>query len=389
MRAVPQNQNSTFTSMVEQITKDIQSLLKDQQRCVSVGDSIRLGVSRFQLASLLQQQQQEDSRTAMRCESTKDSTAVGIPVTGTKFVLNLDHTQIDSLFFLVFKMRKGSGKEDQPPASTAEESSSMVYAISQMESLSASQERRLADLRDRCKDHRLVQIDPERILPNPKFMRTTNKLDTPPTNNATSSVTVEAPKASLLLQRARKPTTALNYFKKEGKENGEKKKETPAPKPDRKRQANDTKKTTNKKTEKKTEKKGKPTTDSEEKEKTVGSVDDFQGDMDDDDDDSSVEAPRKPKSPKKKAKTAAVAPVERKAKPAYDGPIAKRRRKVRKTKCTVDDKGYMVTEHYDEWEDVPSDEEEAPPKAVPKKKPAAKAKSSLKQGSLTGFFKKA
>lgn len=66
--------------MVEQITKDIQSLLNDQQRCVSVGDSMRLGVSRFQLASLIEK---EPAEITMRCERWSDRTAEGIPVTGT------------------------------------------------------------------------------------------------------------------------------------------------------------------------------------------------------------------------------------------------------------------------------------------------------------------
>lgn len=256
----------------------------------------------------------------------------------------------------------------------------MVYAVSQSESLSASHERRLADLRDRSKEHRLVKVNPEGILPNPKFVTDDDHLPTEQLT-ADSSVTVDAPKASLLLQRPRKPTTAANFFRKEGKEN-DKKKETA--KPVRKRQA-----ASKQTADTKPASKSKPVSKAADTTLNVGTVDDFQGDMDDDDDDdSSVEAPRKPKSPTKKAKTEEVV---RKPKPAYTGPVAKQRRKVRKTRFTTDEKGYMITEHYEEWEDVPSDEEAPKPiaKAAPKKKAAARPKPTLKQGSLAGFFKKA
>jgi hypothetical protein len=81
----------------QQLTKDIHSLVNDQQRCVSVSHAMRLGVSRFRLAALLQSMVGDDDAdetttgrplVTTRVETTTEQTEKGIPVTGKKMDLN-------------------------------------------------------------------------------------------------------------------------------------------------------------------------------------------------------------------------------------------------------------------------------------------------------------
>ena len=73
----------------------------------------------------------------------------------------------------------------------------------------------------------------------------------------------------------------------------------------------------------------------------------------------------------------------------------RRRRKVTKDKTFVDEKGYLIVESQEVWEDIPSDEEEpvaTKPKSAkpsPKKKAKkAEAPNAMKQGTIKGFFAK-
>jgi DNA polymerase subunit Cdc27 len=508
-KAMMAEESSPTTDL--QLTKDIRSLLNDQQRCVSVSKAMRLGVSRFRLAALLQSIMAEDdteTRTTgplrtIRVETTTEQTEKGIPVTGTKKDLHANKciiTWIDgailTLFFSrpVFHLRKSSAGQNNNKKQNGN-----IYAITRLESLAAAHERHLAELRDRTKDRRLVAIAPEGILPHPKYTAATILREA-----AESTTMTDNPAPQSILQQPRKPITAESFFKTKqgGKENKNqtattttktKKEEDEAPAAatatttlskqpkaavppktttktttiaasskkssssamgDRKRHAatndnnNNSKKQSSSKTPppnvfaKKsssstaasavvTTNKGRPgaSTTNSKKATTqapaaaVGTVDDFQGDMDDDDDDddSSVEEKvaraktAKPRAKKAKTTTTKVIhdvdddtpPPPGKLRPAAKAPVgppAKRRRKVQKTRHTLDEKGYMITEYYEEWDDIPTDEEEEPviaaattkttaattttAKGKKKSRGSGSSKPTLKQGSLNAFIKK-
>lgn len=120
---------------------------------------------------------------------------------------------------------------------------------------------------------------------------------------------------------------------------------------------------------------------------------------DSDDDEDEAANPAKAKSSKKKAPLSGAmdAFTSQKPKPQESAGDSKkkRRRKRLVEKTTTDPNGYLHTETQEVWEDVPSDEEEAPSllsKKAPSRLAATKkkgaGKTGMKQGNLMGFFKK-